>query len=498
MKRILYILIVGLSFSGCSDFLNVEPKNSVTYDNYFKTEKEINTAVQSMHAVFRSAFGSVSARLNRQRALPFDFLANIWDNMRQNNFKDTWYKGSVVLYWDSEYRTIAMANLVIDNIDRAELAEDRYNFYLGQAYVIRAYSYYRIIQLWGDAPIVKGLEDTETKSREPWVKVCDYIVNDLKEAIKMLPPASELKDIDGNLITDKQVPSKWTAYAILAYVQAWQAQLNNQPELLPQALAACNEVINSGDYQLAGNIEEVCNTVMDGDSHEGIFELHFSTQAGEENTKGNCLAGVAQRYPVEPLSTPATSRPNMAIKFTTVFDMYSETDERRNYFYDLETTSNLPVSQTRGYAYLNKFRSFVTHQSGILKGRLRAYTVNEILIRLSGMYLLRAELRAKTGDQAGAIADLNVVRKRANAPEYAANEGDLRKVISLERQKELFGEGDNFLELLREGFAEEVPGFKNLTAEDIKEGRAFIPLSSKAFENNTKQTQYPYWERQGY
>lgn len=167
MKRILYILIVGLSFSGCSDFLNVEPKNSVTYDNYFKTEKEINTAVQSMHAVFRSAFGSVSARLNRQRALPFDFLANIWDNMRQNNFKDTWYKGSVVLYWGDEYQAIAMANLVIDNIDRAELAEDRYNFYLGQAYAIRAYSYYRIIQLWGDAPIVKGLEDTEPKSREP-------------------------------------------------------------------------------------------------------------------------------------------------------------------------------------------------------------------------------------------------------------------------------------------------------------------------------------------
>ena len=498
MKKIIPLFLSVLIWGACSDFLNTEPKNAVTYSNFFKTEQDINTAAESMHSVFRTCFGDVSPRLYLQRALPFDYLDVMWEKLTHNNFKDTYGKSNPSLYWEGEYKTIAMANMIIGNIHKAGLSPERYNFYLGQAYVIRAYTYFRTIQLWGNAPIVKNFEDVSPKERRPWTEVCSYIIQDLKKAIEILPPVSGLKDINGNPVTDKQIPSQGTAWAILAYVYGWQAQLNNQPELLTEAIKACDTVINSGEYVLADNIEEVCEKVMYGNSPEGIFELNFSAIPREENTKGACIAGAAQQYPAEPLATPATPRFYLAIRFSTVFGMYTETDERRSYFYNLEETSQWPESQTQGYAYLYKYRHFVVEESGFFAGEIRAYTDNEILIRLSGLYLLRAEYRAKTGDAGGAIADLNVVRRRAKAPEYSAGEGELRKVISLERRKELFGEGDNFLELLREGFEGEVPGFKNLTPQDIQEGRIFIPLSSMAFENNTRQTQYPYWEKQGY
>ena len=43
-KIYLYILtIFTLTCSGCGDFLNVEPENSVTYTNYFKTVQDAET-----------------------------------------------------------------------------------------------------------------------------------------------------------------------------------------------------------------------------------------------------------------------------------------------------------------------------------------------------------------------------------------------------------------------------------------------------------------------
>lgn len=49
-------------------------------------------------------------------------------------------------------------------------------------------------------------------------------------------------------------------------------------------------------------------------------------------------------------------------------------------------------------------------------------------------------MRAKSGDIPGAIADLNVIRKRAGAKEYTPDE-NLEEAIALERDKELFLEG---------------------------------------------------------
>ncbi|WP_289227681.1 RagB/SusD family nutrient uptake outer membrane protein, partial [Parabacteroides goldsteinii] len=111
---------------------------------------------------------------------------------------------------------------------------------------------------------------------------------------------------------------------------------------------------------------------------------------------------------------------------------------------------------------------------------------------------LRAEYRAKTGDYGGAVADLNVVRRRAGCSDYSGGTEELRREISRERDRELFCEGDRFLDLVREGFVEDLPGFRDMTQQDIENGRLFIPLSRTAFQNNTQMTQCPYWEQRGF
>ena len=110
-------------------------------------------------------------------------------------------------------------------------------------------------------------------------------------------------------------------------------------------------------------------------------------------------------------------------------------------------------------------------------------------------------MRAKSNDVPGAIADLNVIRKRAGAKEYTPDE-NLEEAIALERDKELFLEGicTRYLDIVRNrAFREKLRGkFKTLSAQDVKDGALFFPISFDAFQNNTKMTQNIYWKRNGF
>ena len=165
--------------------------------------------------------------------------------------------------------------------------------------------------------------------------------------------------------------------------------------------------------------------------------------------------------------------------------------------------ANEPASVTRGYAYVQKYQHIFKHESGSQVGRIKAYDANEIMSRLADIILLRAELKAKTGDDAGAIKDLNRIRERAGCSPYSASvDGDLAGAIQDERDRELFIEGlaIRYYDIVRNGtFRERLKGkFKTLTDRDVEDGALYFPVANTAFYNNTLMLQTPYWKRNGY
>lgn len=502
MRR-LYILfgfLVILFFcSSCEDFLNQKPKNAVTNFNYWQTETDVQAAIYGMHNGFRATMGDVIT-MYRSRGYPFDELGSLWTKISNNDYSE--YSSDAVLFsWESEYNTISKANLVLDNLYRADLTQDRYNFYRGQALCIRAYVYFRIIRYWGDAPLVKNSGDVTEKGRTPWREIADFIIADLKEASTLLPPAGELKDASGIKIDSKQIPSQQTANAILTEVYGWVAGMNDEPELYAEGIKMADAVIGSEDYSLVANPEVVCEQVLLGNSREGIFEIDYrNTSPDDLKTSGSYIAGVCQKWPVDKLSTPSTVR-TVYIKNEGVTKLYPDQEDKRReaYFYKLDSMANVPVSITRGTAYIQKWRHPLTWTSGPLQGRIRYYEDNEILIRLAAIYLYRAEYRARTGDTQGAISDLNVIRNRAGAKSYSAEDGDLINAILTERERELFLESDDrFFTAIRTGtYPDKLRGgFKNLTREDIKRGGAYLPVSSEAAHYTTRIEQTDYWKTQ--
>jgi len=82
----------------------------------------------------------------------------------------------------------------------------------------------------------------------------------------------------------------------------------------------------------------------------------------------------------------------------------------------------------------------------------------EMVLRLAEQYLIRAEARARQGNLAGALADLNQVRVRAGLPlSTAVDQLSLLNAIMAERRIELFTEwGHRWLDLQRTGQANAV------------------------------------------
>ena len=135
----------------------------------------------------------------------------------------------------------------------------------------------------------------------------------------------------------------------------------------------------------------------------------------------------------------------------------------------------------------------------------RTVDADYVYWRLADFYLLRAECYQKLGNDAKAIADLNVIRSRAGALSYPSTydtEG-LKKAIFREREKEFIGENDaRYADVIRNGYVkEELQGkFLLLSNQDIQGGALFLPLPKDSWQDkdghiiNTQLRQKPYWQ----
>lgn len=494
-KYLISILLpAALLLPGCNDFLTQESENNTTVYNHFRTEEDAESAVYGMHGRFREVLGSYTQNY-RDRAMLLDkFGLRIWGDANKHDFSG-YPPTDPIFSWINEYAAISAANLVIGNLHRADLTEERCRFYMGQALCIRAYTYFQIIRLWGDAPLVLDYEDLSEKGRTPWQEIAARIAEDLELAAGYLPPEDGLRDSGGAAIRDKQVPCRGTAYAILAQVYAWIAGYGQEPEYYAKGIEAAGKVIGDPDYSLMDSPEEVCTEVIPGNSREGIFEVSYNVDLDEVKSVGSYLGYSLETWPVRNGTTPATRRKYYILN-KTVEGLYAPGDLRLDaYFADFAAMKEQPVSVTQGAAYVRMWRYLEYYSGGINDGKPKAFRANELLIRLPDMILLRAEMEAATGDREAAVADLNAVRRRAGVADYSPEEGDLRRAIQLERDKELLFQANvRYFDHMRNRTYNLLKGgFRKLTEEDVKAGALFLPVSAYAKENNPMVKEYPYW-----
>ena len=180
--------------------------------------------------------------------------------------------------------------------------------------------------------------------------------------------------------------------------------------------------------------------------------------------------------------------------------LYPEGDLRRDaYFYKFDEMEQRGDSATGGFAYPYKYRKVAVKTSGDEVGRFDHIDQNRIWWRLADIYLLRAECRVHLQKNDLAIADLNIIRLRAKAKLYNADEydGDLRMAIFKEREKELLFEGTRYFDIIRNQYVKTMlgTGYRQATDQDYVDGILFWAINETAFRRNPKLRQNTYWQK---
>jgi hypothetical protein len=90
------------------------------------------------------------------------------------------------------------------------------------------------------------------------------------------------------------------------------------------------------------------------------------------------------------------------------------------------------------------------HNSKFKFRDVQAQMADIVLMRVSEIYLINAEAKARLNDNSGALESLNTLRKARGSKEAVGLSGQaLLDQIWLERRKELWGEGFSLIDIIR-------------------------------------------------
>ncbi len=210
MKKIYNILIICFlaTLTGCSDWLDVNPRSQIKSEILYETEDGYKKALNGVYIQMADA-----KLYGKNTSMYFtDALARLWtvptsiDNEELNrisNFDYTHTKVEALIstIWQSYYTPIAQLNDMLTNLEKEDGSKFKYNndqLLKGEATGLRAFLHLEVLRLFGPVPdlatdaeecIPYVTEMTNNPSKlvsKPWREVITAIEDDLTTAEKIL------------------------------------------------------------------------------------------------------------------------------------------------------------------------------------------------------------------------------------------------------------------------------------------------------------------------
>ncbi|HCZ37805.1 MAG TPA: RagB/SusD family nutrient uptake outer membrane protein [Cytophagales bacterium] len=323
--------------------------------------------------------------------------------------------GMITTVWTGAYKVIYQCNAILEGVQGNNLITQNKRAQLeGEARFIRAFTYFYLVNLFGDVPLVTTTDYRINAglARTAAGVVYQQIVSDLEIARQLLPATFGLWN--GERIR----PTAHAATAMLArvalYLESWS-----------QAEDYANQVINqSALFQLKSDLNEVFLK----NSTEAIWQC-LPIRAGLNSPHGET-------------STSARFSVQLRDQILTAFE---PADQRALNWVGIQT-----LSAGGNYKFTSKYKAHRTTT-------VVEYTTN---LRLAEQYLIRAEARVQQNKMDDALEDINQIRTRAGlTPASTTTPETILELVRQERRVELFVEGGHrWLDLKRWGIVNEVIG----------------------------------------
>lgn len=290
MKRILYILFALLAWPqiGCQDgFLEEEVFTFQAPKDYFTNTEEVVAAANGMYDALMTWELWVQPSWVSMCLENDDMFANDWVGGGYQGIQNgKWY---IERPWRGYYQVINRANIVLEQVEPLEFLDPEVkNGVLGQAYFMRAFSYYEIARRFGDAPIrLKSYDpanDSQDAARKPRKDVYLQAVADFESAAGLLP-----EDFSSGAFADadRGRPTSPAAWGMLAKVHMHIAGAEiGDATHYPLAITAAQKVVNQSLVNDFPKLESEYMANFDQANQDMSDEILFSIQATQQPNEG--------------------------------------------------------------------------------------------------------------------------------------------------------------------------------------------------------------------
>lgn len=490
-------LMSTLLLGSCNKQLENNLINDTYSDTFWENERDFTGAVVGTYSLFRKAMVTNQAFF-AWGDTPIGILTTNEGTLHSDIYTkggfEMYYREDGGLNWTNWYRVVDAANLIIKKLPQAtdtKFSPGAKQYLLGEAYFMRALSYFYMTRVWGDLPL--QTEPTETadqavlKGRTSTEEILKLVVEDAQKA-------SGLLTWEGVNAMGRRRANKAAALALLTHATAWQ---NDYAKTVTYA----DSIINRSDLfalQATGNIRNVFKdatakenifvfTNKDAENESALYDTRFVgafTCAVGFITVGNGLDGIYKNMPFAVPYYFATKN-----KLDEFYGSNNSDARRNDFFRNIEDTD---VNCLMKY-------SDIVNKNAATNSDPRVES-NLVIFRLADMMLLKAEALNALGRDKEAQETANIVRSRSGANPLITSVGPLLKIdILRERQRELIGEGHAYFDIVRNAWKTKNNSlFMQLTTWSMDPTRLeqkgyLFPLHNDILNSNRLISQNPYW-----
>lgn len=551
IKCFLLAFMIVLSSCNEKEFLKEIPLDFYSPENSYVTYENFEAAVLDLYYNVRTNFYS-SEEPRTFPSLAWSGTELLYSHVNLAIPKPNWealllptnYSLVYESVWKPAYKLIFNANVIIERTDSefSKLTQIQKNKIIAEASFFRGFAYKILANLYGGVPIV--LEEIKTPKRD-FVRatrqaVYEQCISDFKFATENLPKIEET--------TDTRI-SNLVAYHYLSEVYIslgkWQEAIDaatmviNNPAVRLMTQRFGSEVNEPGDVY--------CDLFKQGNQNRAsgnreaiwVLQYEFNVPGGASGpslevmlvprlwrakipNKDGKIASVTP-YP----NTFYYGRGSGQIRpsyyfFEKIWQKSGYTQDIRNSKFNIvrDFIINNPASSYNGkwlikdkvpialktwedttrnfYPVVAKASTPGKHPKefwlsdqtvpGSLTSEAGKTFMDQYVVRLAETLLLRAEAYLGINDKIKAAEDINVIRRRANAPEVLSTQVDIDFILD-ERMRELYFEELRLLTLTRLGkLVERTKKFNPWVGDTYLEYHNLWPIPFNEIEKNTEAT----------
>jgi starch-binding outer membrane protein, SusD/RagB family len=430
MRRLQIILVFVFSGWSCSNILDLQPTDVLTSDNALETINDFEQALIGCYSGLTSGSyygGTYIVAADRMSDDLRRSSENLGEGVQMHSYTFNASTSEPAAIWTQLYSVINRANIVINNIDGVDGSVGAKRSIKGQALFIRGLAHFDLVRYFSEP------YDATPDASHPGVPV-------MLESVISQPPRNTVAEVYNQVIQDlldaRQTmietgigPTQATpliATALLARVSLYMKDWTKAKEYSSEVISSGNWVLATGDtYRNIWTSAELNNEV--------IFKLIM--------LQNN--AAIGQNY---------WSQSNDIVSFNPtqdLIDLYDQAnDVRFKSFIGIRQPSDPDNVVTK---YRGAPLDYPLNQKPPIDG-----LADIKILRLSEIYLIRAEANFEMQDPTAARNDLNAVRVARITgfnPQVDGNESGaaLENAIMTERRREFAFEGQRWQDLKRKG-----------------------------------------------